>query len=148
MFILVKTQKPLIKMKSIEVVAAIIQFENRYLCLQRGPAKFDYISKKFEFPGGKVEKGESQEQALVREIKEELEITLPQTLFFKTIEHQYPDFKITMHAFLCPVTSKSITRTEHIAEEWLNISQLHSLDWAAADIPLVDALIEQHIAKC
>jgi 8-oxo-dGTP diphosphatase len=129
-----------ILMKKIDVVAAIIQCGEETLCVQRGPAKLDYISKKYEFPGGKIEVGESKEAAIIREIKEELHLDILEPKFFSTVLHQYPDFHITMHTFICPVESKEITLTEHIDEKWLRIDELHKLDWAAADIPIVEKL--------
>ena len=128
-------------MKSIEVVAAIIQYQNRFLCLQRNQSKLDYISKKYEFPGGKIELGESRKVALKREIMEELSVSLAHLEFFSTVQHQYPDFHITMHSFLCPITDPSkIKLTEHIDQKWLLRNELASLDWAAADIPVVEKL--------
>lgn len=130
-------------MKSIEVVAAIIQNQGQTLCVQRGPAKFDYISYKFEFPGGKVEKGESGKQAIIRELKEELHLRVLQADYFMTVEHSYPDFHITMHAYLCPVKNRNIVLTEHINAKWLPIDNLLELDWAAADVPFVKKLMEK-----
>lgn len=134
-------EKPcLTQMNTVEVVAAIIQFHDTYLCLQRGQNKYDYISHKFEFPGGKIEDGESNEQALKREIFEELNVNLTTLTYFGTVQHQYPDFSIVMHAYLSKVDTDKITLTEHIAETWLKAEKLHELDWAAADIPFVDKL--------
>lgn len=127
-------------MKKLNVVAAIIQYGDETLCVQRGPAKFDYISKKYEFPGGKIELGETKESAIIREIKEELHLDIIDPQFFNTVHHQYPDFFITMHSFICPVENKDITLTEHTDQKWLKIDQLHMLDWAAADIPIVEKL--------
>jgi 8-oxo-dGTP diphosphatase len=130
-------------MKHHEVVAAIIQRDDEFLCLQRGPSKFDYISHKYEFPGGKVEAGEAREEALIREIKEELELDIQVQEHFLTVEHEYPDFKITMHSFLCQAGEAQITLHEHIAYQWLPAHQLLVLDWAAADIPFVSKLLDQ-----
>ena len=88
-------------MKLIIVVAAIIVKDRKILCLQRGPHKFSYIAKKFEFPGGKVEEEESNAQALAREILEELKLNIEVGKHFLTIEHEYPDFRILMHSYLC-----------------------------------------------
>jgi len=128
-------------MKNIEVVAAIILFNNKILCVQRNKNKFDYISHKFEFPGGKVEIGETNEEALLREIKEELEMDIIIQKHFLTVDHEYPDFKLTMHSFICSCANRDLTLTEHIDFKWLNKDQMKSLDWAAADIPIVDKLI-------
>lgn len=127
-------------MKRIEVVAAVIQHEGKTLCVQRGPAKFDYIHHKFEFPGGKVEPDETGEQAIMRELKEELRIDIPTAEYFMTVEHSYPDFHITMHAYICPVENRDIELTEHIDAKWLSLEDLPELDWAAADVPIVNKL--------
>ena len=128
-------------MKKVEVVAAIIKFGEEILCVQRAQNKLPYISEKYEFPGGKIEEGESNVEALARELSEELNITADiQSLFLKVI-HPYPDFELTMHSFICKVDSKKITLNEHIDSKWLTIDQLEELDWAAADIPIVNKLI-------
>jgi 8-oxo-dGTP diphosphatase len=129
-----------ILLKKIDVVAAIIQCGDEILCVQRGPAKFEYISKKYEFPGGKIEIGESKETAIIREIKEELQLDIIDPKFFNTVNHQYPDFFITMHSYICLVENKDVILTEHIDQKWLKIEELDSLDWAAADIPIVQKL--------
>jgi 8-oxo-dGTP diphosphatase len=128
-------------MKKVEVVAAIIYFENKILCVQRPKNKLNYISEKFEFPGGKIEYGETKEEALERELKEELNILTNIKSLFITVVHQYPDFELTMHSFICEANSKELTLNEHIALEWLSINELEKLDWAAADIPIVNKLI-------
>ena len=127
-------------MKKIDVVAAIIQCGEETLCVQRGLAKLEYISKKYEFPGGKIEAGETKESAIIREIKEELQLDIIEPIYFNTVNHQYPDFFITMHSFICLVKNKDIVLTEHIDQKWLEIEELGSLDWAAADIPIVQKL--------
>jgi len=86
--------------KLVEVVAAIIKFDNKFLCLQRGESTYDYVSLKYEFPGGKLEIGESRQQALIREIKEELDYAIQVEREFLTVEHQYPDFRLLMHSYL------------------------------------------------
>lgn len=132
--------------KSIEVVAAVIHWNNRVLCMQRGENKRAYISKKWEFPGGKVEEGESQEAALVREIKEELHLDIAVNGKVITVNHSYPDFDLTMHAFDCSTEGESepaLVRTEHLDHCWLNPGEVafHALDWAGADVPIVEALM-------
>ena len=128
-------------MKHIIVVAAIIKYHDKILCMQRNTSKHEYLSYKYEFPGGKVEAGESNEDALVREIKEELDLDIILEKEFLTVNHEYPDFKLTMHSFLCKTTTPEFKLKEHIAFQWLNKTELKSLDWAAADVPIVDKLM-------
>lgn len=128
-------------MKKIEVVAGVIFYEDTVLCVQRPKHKFDYISEKFEFPGGKVEEGETNEDALIRELSEELNLSTKIKSFFLTVVHAYPDFELTMHSFICEVDSTELTLREHIDRKWLKIEELKTLDWAAADLPIVDKLV-------
>ena len=128
-------------MKKIEVVAGIIFFQDQILCVQRPKNKLHYISEKFEFPGGKIEKGETEKEALQRELFEELSISVIIKSFYLTVVHEYPDFELTMHSFICEIETKEITLNEHIRLEWLSLNELQKLDWAAADIPIVDKLV-------
>lgn len=128
-------------MKKIEVVAGVIYWKDLILCVQRPKNKLSYISKKFEFPGGKIEEGETKEQALHRELFEELNISTKIKSFFITVVHDYPDFELTMHTFICEVNSKDLTLNEHIDQKWLTLKELDVLDWAAADLPIVQRLI-------
>ena len=128
-------------MKEIEVVAAIIYRENRILCVQRPRHKYPYISQKFEFPGGKIEIGESKEAALKRELLEELSISPTIKSFFYTVVHSYPDFQLTMHSFICEAETTALKLNEHIAYKWLTLKELKNLDWAEADIPIVKKLV-------
>jgi 8-oxo-dGTP diphosphatase len=128
-------------MRKIEVVAAIIYFEDKILCVQRAKNKLSYISEKFEFPGGKIEQGETQEEALTRELFEELNVVTEIKSFFSTVVHEYPDFELTMHCYICEVKTKELTLNEHIAQEWLSVHELTKLDWAAADLPIVNKLV-------
>ena len=132
-------------MKKIEVVAAIIQHEEKTLCVQRGPAIYEYIEFKFEFPCGKVEPNETNKIALILELKEELHLSLDisQMQYFMIIKHNYPDFHITMHGFLCPVHSQNINLTEHIDAKWLTLAQLSHLDLAEVDISLIKKLMKK-----
>jgi 8-oxo-dGTP diphosphatase len=131
-------------MKHYNVSAAIIFVDNKILCVQRGPSKYDYISFKYEFPGGKIEEGESPEVALIREIEEELNLSINNLSFFQTVNHSYQDFSITMHAFTCKVKDISIIELrEHLEYKLLEKNDLSNLDWAAADIPFVDKLIKE-----
>lgn len=128
-------------MKKIEVVAAIVYHKDEILCVQRSQNKLSYISEKFEFPGGKIEVGESKKEALQRELLEELSMKVNIQSLFLTVVHEYPDFEITMHCFICTVDTKEITLHEHIDHKWLTIENLKNLNWAAADIPVVDKLV-------
>jgi 8-oxo-dGTP diphosphatase len=128
-------------MKHITVVAAVIEHKGKYLCVQRGINKYDYISKKWEFPGGKVEADESHENALIREIQEELAMEINELNFLITVEHTYPDFRLTMHTYLCKSEQTTPTLTEHLEYTWQSASDMHHLDWAAADLPIVEKLI-------
>lgn len=128
-------------MKKVEVVAGVIFFEDQVLCVQRPKNKLNYISEKFEFPGGKIELGETKEEALHRELMEELNVSTKIKSFFLTVVHEYPDFELTMHSFTCEVESKELKLHEHIDQKWLTINELPDLDWAAADIPIVEKLV-------
>lgn len=128
-------------MKKIEVVAAIIKYQDLILCAQRKKSSLEYISEKFEFPGGKIEEGETKTDALKRELIEELNITPKIQELYLTVNHEYPDFELTMHSFICEVTTKEITLNEHISYKWLSKKELKSLDWAAADLPIVEKLM-------
>lgn len=130
-------------MKKIEVVAAIIYFENEIFCVQRPKNRLKYISEKFEFPGGKIEQNESKKDALKRELIEELNF-IPKMIddLFITVVHRYPDFELTMHSFKCYSETKNIQLNEHISFKWLKVEKLKEIDWAAADIPIVNKLIE------
>lgn len=128
-------------MKTIEVVAAIIQHDGKFFCAQRNSNKKEYLAYKYEFPGGKVEEGETKESALVREIQEELSWDISIDQFFMTVDHTYPDFKLIMHGFLCLPKTLDFNLNEHISYHWLTKSELNTLDWAAADIPIVDKIM-------
>ena len=130
-------------MKSIVVVAAVIRFGGKYLCVQRGRTKFSYTSFRYEFPGGKVEKGESLQEALQREIMEEMDYTIEMGEKLLTVHHIYPDFEITMHAFLCHPIGEQYVLKEHIAAQWLFPGEMATLDWAEADKPVVKKISEQ-----
>ena len=127
-------------MKTIQVVAAVIFREGKVLCVQRAEHEKEYVSLKWEFPGGKVEVGESREEALVREIEEELVVEIHQLQYLTTVEHSYPDFNLTMHAYTCALKDGEVELREHIELKWLAVEELDQLDWAAADVPLCNSL--------
>ena len=122
-------------MKHIEVVAAIIHdTQSRIFATQRGYGEWkDY----WEFPGGKMEPGESPEEALKREIWEELETRIVVERFVQTVEYDYPIFHLTMHCYWCHVESGRLTLKEHEAARWLSPDQLDSVNWLPADLELV-----------
>ncbi len=134
-------------MKHLNVVAAIIIYNKQILCMQRGKAREEYISCKYEFPGGKIENGETGPEALMREIQEEmgLSVAIAEEDFFCTVHHTYPDFELTMHSYLCPVESPEFVRREHVDHKWMDPVELDSLDWAEADLPIVEKLMEMRI---
>ncbi len=131
-------------MKHYEVVAAIIMDDEKVLCVQRNHGEYDYISLKYEFPGGKIESDETKEQALERELLEELDINVEIEREFLTVNHQYPDFSITMHSFICNALNLDLNLKEHIAFKWLNPEKLSTLDWAEADLPIVSKLMKEY----
>ena len=127
--------------KKVEVVAAVIMHNQKILCVQRSENKYSYISKKFEFPGGKMEEGETKKQTIIREIKEELNMDIIPIKELNTVEHEYPDFNLKMHSFISECLSTEVFLSEHIDYKWLSVSELETLDWAAADLPIVEQLI-------
>lgn len=126
-------------MKEIKVVAAIIQKENKILATKRGYGEFINM---WEFPGGKIESGETKEQALVREIKEELNIEINVDKFAIDIEYQYPNFYLFMSCFMCSIKEGSIELLEHNDGKWITKKELNTLNWLPADIDAVNYLKE------
>jgi 8-oxo-dGTP diphosphatase len=127
--------------KHYTVSAAIIVENKKILCVQRNKGKYDYISYKYEFPGGKLEVGENEEDALKREISEELNLQIDVAEKFLVVTHEYLDFNLTMHSYLCKANTEQLVLKEHIDAKWLNKNELIELDWAAADLPIVSKLI-------
>lgn len=126
-------------MKEIKVVAAIIQKENKILATKRGYGEFINM---WEFPGGKIEPGETKKQALVREIKEELNIEINVDKFAIDIEYQYPNFYLFMSCFMCSIKEGSIELLEHNDGKWITKEELNTLNWLSADIDAVNYLKE------
>ncbi len=140
----IKNTKEVKKMKKqIEVVAAVIDHDGKILCMQRNDSKHEYIAFKWEFPGGKIEKGETHKQALARELKEEMNYEVAIYDLVLKVVHEYPDFVLTMHAYKCSATTNVFDLKEHINFKWLPIEQLNTVDWAGADIPIVEKLIQK-----
>ena len=132
-------------MKTIEVVAAVITDGEETLCVQRGLNKLPYVSQKWEFPGGKVEAGETHEAALKREISEELRLDIVVGKRLMTVDHTYPDFRLIMHTHHCTLGTSlraDLQLTEHLDFAWLKVEDegFQRLDWAAADVPIVNKL--------
>lgn len=126
-------------MKQIKVVAAIIKNEDKILATKRGYGEFINM---WEFPGGKIESGETKEQALVREIKEELNIEISVDKFALDIEYQYPNFYLFMSCFMCSIKEGSIELLEHNDGKWITKEELNTLNWLPADIDAVNYLKE------
>ena len=130
-------------MKKIEVVAAIIRRDDRIFATQRGYGEFkDW----WEFPGGKMEPGESPEEALVREIREELDAEINVDKFLSTIDWDYPSFHLTLHCYLCSLLSEALHLNEHEAARWLGADELSSVRWLPADyavLPLIALELEK-----
>lgn len=124
-------------MKTIEVVAAIIHKNGRILAAQRGYG--DYKGG-WEFPGGKVQPGESAEAAIVREIREELRVTIKPEKLVTTVEYDYPTFHLTMHCFISSIVEGEIELVEHEAMRWLTPNALDEVDWLPADVEVVQEL--------
>lgn len=124
-------------MKTIEVVAAIIQHEGKILATQRGYGDF---KDGWEFPGGKMEPGETMQQAIIREIQEELGVTISPTKLVTTVEYDYPTFHLTMHCLLATVVEGEIKLIEHEDAKWLTKETLDSVEWLPADVEVVEKL--------
>jgi 8-oxo-dGTP diphosphatase len=124
-------------MKHIEVVAGIIKDDDKIFATQRGYGEF---KDGWEFPGGKMEPGETQQQALARELKEELAVDVNVGGFLCTVDYDYPTFHLTMHCFYCSLVGGELTLLEHEAAKWLNMSELHTVNWLPADVEVVKAL--------
>ena len=124
-------------MKQIEVVAAIIRKEDKIFATQRGYGDFkDW----WEFPGGKMEAGETPEEALVREIREELSTEISVDEFLCTVEYDYPKFRLKMHCYLCSLLTEALHLNEHEAARWLGEDELECVTWLPADIEVLEKL--------
>lgn len=124
-------------MKTVDVVAAIIVDDGKILATQRGYGEFEGG---WEFPGGKVEPGETPEEAIVREIKEELNADIVVECFLVQVEHDYPTFHLRMKCFVCSLAASTFQLLEHHAAKWLDRAHLESVDWLPADVKVVRAI--------
>ena len=124
-------------MKTKHVVAAIIHHDNRIFATQRGYGEF---KDGWEFPGGKVEKGETPEQAIVREIEEELNAKIKIQQYFDTIEYDYPEFHLSMRCYWCSLISGNLVLKEAEDAKWLDAESIDSVKWLLADITLIEKI--------
>ena len=124
-------------MKTVRVVAAVIRKDDKIFATQRGYGEF---KDGWEFPGGKIEDGETPEQALAREIKEELDTEIQVGKLIDTIEHDYPKFHLSMDCFWCEIMQGGLELKEHEAARWLSKEELYSVDWLPADVGVVEKI--------
>ncbi|MDO5040397.1 8-oxo-dGTP diphosphatase MutT [Clostridium sp.] len=124
-------------MKKIEVVAAVIKKEDKIFITRRGYGEFIDM---WEFPGGKIESGETREEALKREIQEELELDINIKDFLSTIEYDYPNFHLTMHCFICEIIGGELALNAHNDAKWISFNELENQNWIPADILVVNDL--------
>ncbi|MBQ3546733.1 MAG: (deoxy)nucleoside triphosphate pyrophosphohydrolase [Lachnospiraceae bacterium] len=130
-------------MKTIKVVAAIIKDNDKIFATKRGYGEF---KGGWEFPGGKVEEGETGEQALKREILEELDTEIEVGKLIDTVEYDYPTFHLSMQCFVCGIVSGDLVLKEHESAKWLTKDELYSVEWLPADvglIPKVENMLEE-----
>lgn len=123
--------------KHYNVVAAVVKIDGEILCMQRGKSRYAYTSEKWEFPGGKIEVGESPQEALVRELQEEMDYAVIPIRRLAKVEHEYPDFSISLDAWLCKADTSEFHQKEHINHRWLKLNELDKLDFAGADIDII-----------
>lgn len=126
-------------MKTVRVVAAVIRDDKKIFATQRG---YGDLKGFWEFPGGKIEEGESAENALVREIREELNTEIRVCDFITTIEYDYPTFHLSMDCFWCELISGYLELKEHQDGRWLSSNELNSVKWCPAVVSLIDSLID------
>ena len=125
-------------MNTIEVVAAVIRKDDKIFATQRGYGEWkDW----WEFPGGKMEPGETQEEALKREIREELSTDISVDEFLCTVEYDYPKFHLVMHCYMCSLLTDSLHLNEHEAAKWLGREELTSVKWLPADVEVIERLL-------
>ena len=127
------------EMKTIKVVAAVIKNQDKIFATQRGYGEF---KDGWEFPGGKIEAGETPQEALVREIKEELDTEIVVGKLIDTVEYDYPTFHLSMDCFWAEVASGKLTLKEHEAAKWLTKTELNDVDWLPADRGLIEKVAD------
>ncbi|MBS5939998.1 MAG: 8-oxo-dGTP diphosphatase MutT [Clostridium sp.] len=126
-------------MKVIEVVASIIKREDKVFITRRSYGNFADL---WEFPGGKIELGETKEEALIREIKEELELDINNLEYLTTVEYDYPSFHLTMHCFICDIYGGTLSLNAHNDAKWVSLKELLLQNWVPADVEVVEKLLE------
>ena len=129
-------------MKSIDVVAAVIVREGKVLATQRGHGEH---AGGWEFPGGKIEAGETPEEAVVREISEELDVTVAVDSLLVVVDHDYETFHLHMFCFLTHVVDGALQLNEHRAAKWVDGSTIREVAWLPADVKVVDALVARGV---
>lgn len=127
-------------MKTIKVVAAVIRNKDKIFATARGYGEY---KGRWEFPGGKIEAGETPEQALIREIQEELDTTIEVGPLIQTVEYDYPTFHLSMNCYWSTITSGTLTLKEAQAAQWLTKETLETVDWLPADLELVQVIKKQ-----
>ncbi len=130
-------------MKTIKVVAAIIMKDNKILIAKRKKGEFAGM---YEFPGGKIEKNESGEEALIREIQEELEASITIEQYFMNVNYQYPNFILDMDCYLCTLNDNHMKLNDHSMVKWINLDE-KNIDWIPADIQIIEEL-KKRFLKC
>ena len=125
-------------MKVIEVVAAIIKKEDKIFITRRSYGEF---ADKWEFPGGKIELGETRDDAIIREIKEELELDINNLEYLTTVDYDYPNFHLTMHCFICEICGGKLNLNAHNDAKWVSLDELSKEKWVPADVKVVEKLV-------
>ncbi len=126
--------------KHLNVAAAVVMADGKYLCMQRTRSELSYITEHWEFPGGKIENGEDPKHTLEREIKEEMDWNIKVGRCLGTVEHEYPDFSITLTAYECAPGEGDFKLLEHLDSRWLTKAELPQLNWTEADRKLLSLL--------
>ena len=125
-------------MKAIEVVAAIIKKQDKIFITRRSYGEFADM---WEFPGGKIELGESREEALIREVKEELELDINNLEYLTTVDYDYPNFHLTMHCFICEICGGELVLNAHNDAKWVSLEELSTQKWVPADVEVVEKIL-------
>lgn len=128
-------------MKKIEVAAAVIKKEDKIFITKRSYGEFIDM---WEFPGGKVEAGETQEEALIREIKEELELDINNLNYLTTVKYDYPNFHLTMHCFICEICGGKLSLNAHNDVKWVSLEELPHQNWIPADVQVVEEILNKY----